>query len=47
MESPEGVREVLVLKDWERGGSLIRWDGGHDIRLVHPEAPQDALIDGR
>jgi len=28
-------REILVLKDWERGGSVIRWDG-HALQLVPP-----------
>ncbi len=27
--------EVLVLRDWERGGSVIEWDGG-GLRLVAP-----------
>lgn len=29
------VREVLVLKDWERGGSVITWDG-QALRLSGP-----------
>ena len=28
-------REVLVLKDWERGGSVITWDG-QSLRLAGP-----------
>ncbi len=27
-------REILVLKDWERGGSVITWDGGRLIQTA-------------
>jgi UDP-2,3-diacylglucosamine hydrolase len=29
------VRDVLVLRDWERGGGVVRWDGS-SIRLAPP-----------
>lgn len=38
IETDAGVREVLVLKDWERGGGIIRWDGGPEFRLERPDA---------
>ena len=31
----EKPRDVLVLKDWEAGGGIVRWDGGA-ISLVPP-----------
>lgn len=32
------VREVLVLKDWEHGGSVVFFDEG-GVRLEHPSVP--------
>jgi UDP-2,3-diacylglucosamine hydrolase len=35
------TRDVLVLKDWEAGGGVVRWDGA-TISLVSPEAATGA-----
>jgi UDP-2,3-diacylglucosamine hydrolase len=38
----EPVRDVLVLKDWDAGGGVVRWDG-RSVDLVPPDAVVPAL----
>jgi UDP-2,3-diacylglucosamine hydrolase len=35
----EKVRDVLVLKDWDAGGGVVRW-GGAAIELVRPQSTE-------